>query len=229
MDLKKRIKDIEEFSSDVSHELKNPLAGLKSTIYLLKNEKLENKNLLINNMSEDIDRMNTLISDISNYSLTQVEISEEAFQEIDLISFFNNFKNNFYNKKLTLEIKSKNENIYLKINKNKFLQVINNLLDNSFTFVEKKTKILIFIKVDKNFCIINFVDQGPGIQLKYKDKIFNRFYTDRYSNNNSHSGLGLSISRKIIESFGGNISLIKSNHLGFDGACFEIKLPLKQI
>jgi signal transduction histidine kinase len=62
--------------------------------------------------------------------------------------------------------------------------------------------------------------------LSYKYKIFERFYTDREENRKSHSGLGLSISKNIIESFGGKINLIKSTHLGFEGACFEIKLPL---
>ena len=78
-------------------------------------------------------------------------------------------------------------------------------------------------------CIIHFVDQGPGIAMEYKDKIFDRFYTDRLKNRKSHSGLGLSISKKIIEELGGSICLIKSPHLGFKGACFEIKLPLKDL
>ena len=69
---------------------------------------------------------------------------------------------------------------------------------------------------------------GPGIDLSYKDKIFERFYTDRIHDGRSHSGLGLSISKNIIESFGGSINLIKSSHSGFNGACFEIKLPLQE-
>ena len=231
MDLKKRIKEIEEFASDVSHELKNPLAGLKSSIELLKTKKLNenNNDKLIKNMGTDIERMNILISDISNYSLTQVEISEEAYEEFDLISFLINFKNGISKKHCSLEIKTSEIEVILKVNKNKFIQVIYNLIDNAVSYHAKNSKILIFVEIIEKYCIINFVDQGPGISLDYKDKIFERFYTDRDKNRNSHSGLGLSISKKIIESFDGNINLINSSHLGFKGACFEIKLPLKDL
>ena len=228
-DLKKRIKEIEEFALDVSHELKNPLTALKSSSDLLKTKKIneKDKDLLINNMGIDIDRMNILISDISNYSLTQVEISKEIFEEVEIITLFYKIKNLLNNKNFILEIETEQKEIFLKVNKSKFLQVINNLIDNSLTFIPANSKILISIMIKNKFCIIHFVDQGPGILIKYKNKIFQRFYTDRLRDINSHSGLGLSISRKIIESFGGNINLIKSTYLDFEGACFEIKLPLK--
>ena len=229
-DLKKRIKEIEEFSSDVSHELKNPLASLKSSNELLNMNKLEEKNkvLLIQNMSADIDRMNILISDIANYTLTRVEISEQTFEKIDLVIFLNNFKKTLSLENFKLEIQNTTAKIYLNINKSKFIQVIHNLLDNALAYNPINSKILIFVQVVGYECIIHFVDQGPGISLTYKDKIFDRFYTDRSKNKKAHSGLGLSISKKIVESFGGSINLINSSHLGFEGACFEIKLPLKE-
>ena len=227
-DLKRRINEIEEFAADVSHELKNPLSGLKSSNDLLFTENLneKNKNLLIKNMKQDIDRMNILISDISNYTLTQVEISEEAFEDLELKSFFHNFKDSYFNKKFFLEIQNNTKEVYIRVNKNKFIQVLHNLLDNSSSFVSLNSKVLIFMSTKNNECIIHFVDQGPGIHLDYKDKIFDRFYSDRGEKREAHTGLGLSIVRNIIESFGGKISLIKSAHKGFDGACFEIKLPL---
>jgi signal transduction histidine kinase len=228
-DLKKRINQIEEFSADVSHELKNPLTALKSSGDLLKTNKLDNdsQKLLISNMVTDIDRMNILISDIANYTLTEVEISEEVFEEIELINLLDKFKNSFSNKNYSLVIQNNKKSVFLKINKNKFLQVLYNLFDNSSNYIEINSEILIFVEIKDKQCIIHFVDQGPGIDLSYKDKIFERFYTDRIYDGKSHSGLGLSISKNIIESFGGNINLIKSNHFGFNGACFEIKLPLK--
>jgi len=228
-DLKKRINQIEEFSADVSHELKNPLTALKSSGDLLKTNKLDknSQKLIINNMVVDINRMNILISDIANYTLTEVEISEEVFEEVELMNLLHKLKNSFSNKNYSLIIQSNEKNVFLKINKNKFLQVLYNLLDNSSNYIEINSEILILIKVERKECIIHFVDQGSGIDLGYKDKIFERFYTDRIHNKRSHSGLGLSISRSIINSLGGSINLIKSKHFGFKGACFEIKLPLK--
>jgi len=229
IDLKKRINEMEEFASDVSHELKNPLAGLKSSIDLIETKKLDEqkKDLLIKNMGQDIDRMNILISDIANYTLTSVEISEEVLQRVDVITLLNNFKNSLLINKFSLKITSQESQIFLNINKNKFIQVIHNILDNSSAYVKLNSVVLIFVKIEGNSCIMHFVDQGPGIPIKYKDKIFERFYTDRAEDRNSHSGLGLSISKKIIEDLDGSISLIKSPHQGFDGACFEIKFPLK--
>ena len=117
--------------------------------------------------------------------------------------------------------------IFLTINKNKFLQVLYNLLDNASNFISINSNILIYVVVDGNYCKIHLADQGTGIPIEHKDKIFERFYTDRNKDKNSHSGLGLSISRKIIDSFNGTINLIKSEHIEYQGACFEIKLPLK--
>jgi len=229
-DLKKRIVEIEEFAADVSHELKNPLSSLKSSSELLKIKKIEekNKDILIKNMIYDIDRMNILISDISNYTLTQVEISEEVLENIEINKFVNDLQNSISSKNYSLLVESNKKNIIVKINKNKFLQVIHNLLDNASSYIKIGSKILININVSSDYCIIDFVDQGEGIPLEYKDKIFERFYTDRKQTRKTHSGLGLSISKNIIESFGGTINLVKSTHPGFEGACFEIKLPLKE-
>ena len=76
---------------------------------------------------KDINRMNILISDISNYSLTQVEISEEKFEKIELLTFFNDFKNLLISYKYSLIIKTTEKKLILKMNKNKFIQVLFNL------------------------------------------------------------------------------------------------------
>ena len=80
--------------------------------------------------------------------------------------------------------------------------------------------------IDNNV-IISFFDQGKGINIDLQDKIFERFYTDRYHESEYHSGLGLSISKKIMESFFGSIELSNYDLKGYNGACFKLKLPLK--
>ena len=74
--------------------------------------------------------------------------------------------------------------------------------------------------------LIKVYDQGKGIKFVDKEKVFERFYTDREVSRNDHSGLGLSISREIIKSFNGSIELTESDNFNFRGACFMIKLPL---
>ena len=171
--------------------------------------------------------MNILISDIANYTLTQVEISEEAFETVELNSFLHEFKNSLNYNNLEVQIQSTKSEIYLKINKGKFVQVLHNLIDNSLSYISDHSAILFDVNISINNCVIHIVDQGPGISLDYKNKIFERFYTDRKGKRKSHSGLGLSISKNIILSFGGKIALVKNTHPGFEGACFEIILPLK--
>ena len=128
-----------------------------------------------------------------------------------------------------ITIQSIEKEVFISVNKNKLIQVLHNLLDNAFSYAEVKSKILINITAKYHQCYIDIVDQGSGISLKYKEKIFERFYTDRAQFRNEHTGLGLSISRSIIESFDGSINLSKSSYPGFYGACFEIKLPLKDV
>ena len=74
---------------------------------------------------------------------------------------------------------------------------------------------------------ILFADQGTGIKSSDKDKVFERFYSDRSNNSEFHSGLGLSISKKIVESFSGTLELIDSFSESYKGACFKLKIPLK--
>ena len=228
-DLKKRINEIESFASDVSHELKNPLSSLKSSSELLIQNKIteDSKNLLIKNMTKDIERMNILISDISNYTLTQVEIDEEIFEKFDVIVFVEDFIKSLPYYNIKIDFKSNNAPAYIVANKNKLAQVFYNIIHNSFSYSPSKSKILINTIIQDENIIFHIVDQGIGVPLDFKEKIFDRFYTDRLKDKDKHTGLGLSISRKIIESFKGSINLIENHYEIYQGACFEIKLPLK--
>ena len=228
-DLKKRINEIESFASDVSHELKNPLSSLKSSSELLIQNKIteDSKNLLIKNMAKDIERMNILISDISNYTLTQVEIDEEIFEKFDVIVFVEDFIKSLPHNNIKIDFKNNNAPAYIVANKNKLAQVFYNIIHNSFSYSPSKSKILINTIIQDENIIFHIVDQGIGVPLDFKEKIFDRFYTDRLKDKDKHTGLGLSISRKIIESFKGSINLIENHYEIYQGACFEIKLPLK--
>ena len=231
-ELKSQINQLEKFSSDVAHELKNPLTAIKSSIELLtsKNITNENRSKLMNNFNKDIDRMNKLISDISHFSKTIAEIEIENFELTNVNKFLKeNFGEKSTNKKnIKILLQTDNNKNLVLLNKDKFLQVILNLIDNSISIAKNNSNILITSNKKNENCVeIKIYDQGKGIDLKEKNKIFDRFYTDRIDDRDQHSGLGLSISYEIINSFNGSIELTESDKLDFRGACFLIKLPLK--
>ena len=231
-DLKSQMEQLEKFSTDVAHELKNPLTAIKSSSELLLKNKVseENKNIIIRNFNKEVDRMNRLISDISNFSRTISEIEIEDFKQVDLNNFIENFKNNYLEnyKNINLHLILNNKNLNLLINEDKFFQVILNIIDNSISMAENNSIILLKTSIIGNeYACLKIYDQGPGISDEYKNKIFDRFYSDRKEAKNKHSGLGLSISKEIIKSFNGSIELTKSDETNFTGACFLIKLPLR--
>ena len=231
-ELKSQINQLEKFSSDVAHELKNPLTAIKSSIELLtsKNITKENRSKLMNNFNKDIDRMNKLISDISHFSKTIAEIEIENFELTNVNKFLKeNFGEKSTNKKnIKILLQTDNNKNLVLLNKDKFLQVILNLIDNSISIAKNNSNILITSNKKNENCVeIKIYDQGKGIDFKEKNKIFDRFYTDRIDDRDKHSGLGLSISYEIINSFNGSIELTESDKLDFRGACFLIKLPLK--
>ena len=229
-DLKNRISEIEGFAADVSHELKNPLASLKSSNELLVENKISNekKYLLLKNMQKDIDRMNVLITDISRYTLTQIEIDEELFYSFNVIEFLKDFLEpyliNQKNIKINFEFEKKTSMI--NANKDKLAQVFSNLIDNSLSYSPQNSEILIEQKTIDKDVIVSFFDQGPGVNTRLKNKIFERFYTDREVNQDKHSGLGLSIAKKIVESFSGSLKLNNIKSGKYFGSCFSVVLPL---
>ncbi len=231
-ELKSQMEQLEKFTTDIAHELKNPLTAIKSSSELLLKNSIseENKLKVIKNFNKEVNRMNRLISDISNFSRTMTEIEIEKFKIVDLNKFFLNLKENYLgnskNIKLLIETDSNEMNVLL--NEDKLLQVILNVIENSVSIANNNTNILIKLnKFDSKHAQIKIYDQGKGIDLSYKNKVFDRFYTDRDELRENHSGLGLSISKEIIKSFNGSIELTKSDNFDFSGACFMIKLPLR--
>ncbi len=232
-DLKFQMVQLEKFTTDVAHELKNPLTAIKSSSELLLKNSIseENKLKVIKNFNKEVNRMNRLISDISNFTRTITEIETEKFKILDLNTFFNDLKKNYLgnSKNITLSIENHTSDLKVLLNEDKLLQVILNLIDNSVSIANNNSKILIKLDIIDNINVgIKIYDQGRGINFKYKYKVFDRFYTDRDEFREDHSGLGLSISKEIIKSFNGSIELTKSDNLNFGGACFIIKLPLRK-
>ena len=228
-----RISELERFAADVSHELKNPLASIKSANEILKKnyESIDDKVELISIIEKDTNKMNKLITDISNYTKTKVELDKLKNYDVNINKILEDIVESYdsNNKIKSFKTKITKEIYYVFANTEKLARVICNVIDNAISFSPKNSTIFISFSIEQMKGIIKIIDQGPGIGYKYKDKIFERFYTDRADNLDFHSGLGLDIARHIIKSFGGEIYLGKSDVKDYYGACFVIELPVKTI
>lgn len=227
-----RIDIIEKFSADVAHELRNPLTSLKSAVEAFPVIKKKSERIkLIEIINEDIDRIDRLISDISETSKLDTALTIEKREIVDLLEILSELINlqNFggVTNKIFLKVESAGVKFYSKINKDRINQVFINLFDNARSFSTNGEEIAVAIRSDTSSIYITVSDSFGGIKGTKIDRIFDRFYTDRpvITGNNKHSGLGLSIAKQIIESHDGLISVKNNFQYSKKGATFEIKLP----
>ena len=228
--LQKRINTAENFSKDLVHEIRNPLASLKSASEIIsESENREQRNKLIKIVSHDVERIERLITDYSQMLKDEVAISSEKMIKIDLENILNSVVddfNNIYNTKRRITVKmktngSKKYEIYGI--ENRIEQIVANLLDNSVSFSEDNQKINILLSKGKNKKIkLNVVDSGTGFKENETNKIFNRFYSNRPDKFGEHSGLGLNIVKNLVELHGGTISARNNDD---KGANIEIIFP----
>ncbi len=227
-----RIDTIEKFSADVAHELRNPLTSLRSAIEAFPVIKNKNERLkLIGIMQEDIDRVDRLISDISETSKLDTALTVEEREITDIYEFLHDLimlQNSRYK---TNPIKLNHDEIGIKlysvINIDRLNQVFINLFDNARSFSKDGDSIDVNLRDERDDIYIEVSDLGGGIMGTKIDRIFDRFYTDRPNkvDEKKHSGLGLSIVKQIVESHDGEVS-VKNFKLGQNkGTRFKIKLP----
>ena len=232
-DLQKRTNRAETFSNDLAHEIRNPLASLKSASELLdKTTEKEEGEKLLKIINHDVERIERLITDYSQMLKDEASLSREKMSKINLIEIINNVTEDFrqdlknQNKKIDIAIKqkinTKNGNYILGI-ENRLEQVIANLLDNSISFSENDHKIEIEVEEISNNLVMSIKDEGPGFSETSPEKIFKRFYSNRPKSFGKHSGLGLNIVKNIVELHKGTITA--SNRLNKKGAQVEVLLP----
>ena len=179
-------------------------------------------------------RINRLITDISNYTRNKADLEKKIDKkEINVKELLNDLIENYgylskvKNKKINFEANFTIDNILIVSDYEKITQVICAILDNAISFSPENSKILISCEKINSYILIRIIDQGIGVSPDFSEKIFDRFYKDRNENNYEHSGLGLNIARQTAEYYGGSVYLENKKIKGFKGACFVIKLPLK--
>jgi two-component system sensor histidine kinase ChvG len=235
-----RIEGIESFAADVAHELKNPLTSLRSAVETLPRAKTaDSQARLLAVIEHDVKRLDRLISDISDASRLDAELQRHEVTAVDLrrllttvVAVANEVKKNPV--KVTLGFEGGGPRQFLVAGHDSRLgQVVHNLIDNARSFSPPEGCVRVTCRRVKDNVEIHVDDDGPGIRPDAVDKIFQRFYTDRpHQGFGQNSGLGLSISKQIVEAHGGRIWAENRVEAQFEGeaptvlgARFVVLLP----
>ncbi|MFD1344567.1 sensor N-terminal transmembrane domain-containing protein [Litorisediminicola beolgyonensis] len=206
-----RIDANEQFAADVAHEIKNPLASLRSAIGSLRIvKKPEHRDKLLDVIEHDVRRLDRLVSDISNASRLDSELVKEEEEEFNLVGMLDNLTQYLGEdaKKRGIEFITDLPARPIQIQglEARLAQVFVNLITNAISFCEDGDAIRLWVRRRDNRVLVVVEDTGPGIPEQALTKIFKRFYSQRpegeFGNN---SGLGLAISKQIVEAHGGVI------------------------
>jgi len=210
-----RIEAIEMFAADVAHELKNPLTSLRSAVETLPLARNENSRArLLAVIEHDVKRLDRLISDISDASRLDAELQRQDMAPVDLrrlLTTLTSVANETHighdvAVEVRFEGRGANDTFLVPGHDSRLGQVISNLLSNAQSFSNAGGKVRIFCRRMRQEIEIVVDDDGPGIRPDALERVFERFYTDRpHQGFGQNSGLGLSISKQIIEAHGGRI------------------------
>lgn len=225
-----RIDATERFAADVAHELKNPLSSMKSALETIERVKDEaQRKQLVGILSEDVIRMDRLISDISSASRLEAELSRTMPENFNFVEAMSTLITSRSQAGVPLDLKVKDSRLMVRGIPGRLVQVIENLIGNALSFSPEKGRVTLRIEGTLDRVILTVDDNGPGVPPGKEEKIFERFYSERPEGEafGTHSGLGLSISRKIIEGHGGRI--YATNRCDANGkvlgARFTVELP----
>ena len=237
-----RIEAIEMFAADVAHELKNPLTSLRSAVETLPLARSENSRArLLAVIEHDVKRLDRLISDISDASRLDAELQRQDMAPVDLRRLLTALaavanetrRGNNVTVELRFESKGPSDSFSVPGHDSRLGQVVSNLLSNAQSFSEAGSKVRITCRNRRSNIEIIVDDDGPGIRDDALSRIFERFYTDRpHQGFGQNSGLGLSISKQIVEAHGGRIwaenrkgPVTADGEATVAGARFVVRLP----
>ena len=233
-----RIDANEQFAADVAHEIKNPLASLRSAVGSLRFvKKDEQRDKLLDVVEHDVRRLDRLVSDISNASRLDSELVKEEEEEFNLIKTLANLcqylSKQAGEKGVDFIIDLPSDPISIHGLEARLAQVFVNLVTNAISFCESGDAVRVWARRRENRVLIVVEDTGPGIPEQALTKVFKRFYSERpQSEFGKHSGLGLAISKQIVEAHGGVIWAENIRPTAADptsaplGARFVVGLPV---
>ncbi len=229
--LRQRIDAVESFAADVSHELKNPLTSLRSAIETLP--RVEDPDLqtqLFDVARQDVRRVDRLVTEIAEASRIDAELNRTDFERVDIANLVRALVSERDNRKVNgsggVVIESSVPSVFVAGDPSRLERVFHNLLDNAVSFSPPGAGIVIVITDNAETVEVAVSDHGPGIPDASRERIFDRFHSDRPADEEfgKHSGLGLAIARTIAEAHSGALTAAARTD-GEPGARLVLSLP----
>jgi two-component system sensor histidine kinase ChvG len=231
--LRHRIDAVESFAADVAHELKNPLASLRSALESL--EKVDDPDLrrqLSEIAAHDVRRIDRLVTEIADASRIDAELSRTPFEPVDIAGLIRELadarERSGVNAGCKISLSFRGEGSWeVPGDVTRLDRVLGNLLDNAVSFSPPGGTIAVEASHEDDRIAVAVSDEGPGIPPEAREKIFGRFHSLRPESESfgSHSGLGLAIARTIVEAHDGTLRACDRSD-GRPGACLAFDLPV---
>ncbi|MEI6486118.1 MAG: ATP-binding protein [Sphingomonadales bacterium] len=227
--LRRQIDATEAFAADVAHEIKNPLASLRSAVEVLERvEQPELRAQLLGVIQGDVARIDRLITDIANASRLDAELSRTGFQTIDIAALADGLATAYgvagAARDVTVARTGLAAPVLIDGDAGRLAQVLRNLIDNAISFSPPGGRVTLDVGRSGSKVMVSVADQGPGVPPANRGDIFRRFYSERPAGEDfgQHSGLGLSIAAAIVTAHGGQIRV---DDAPGGGGLFHVVLP----
>jgi two-component system sensor histidine kinase ChvG len=230
--LRQRIDSVESFAADVAHEIKNPLASLRSAIETI--DKVEDPELhrqLTAIAAHDVQRIDRLVTEIADASRIDAELSRTTFEPVDMVKLVERLvaerANRGVNGSRRIAVTCRGAgDMVVPGDAARLERVLENLFDNAVSFSPEEATIELEIAREAGRIELSVSDHGPGIPERAREKVFERFHSLRPPGEDfgSHSGLGLAIARTIVEAHYGTLTA-EPRRDGASGARLQIDLP----
>jgi two-component system sensor histidine kinase ChvG len=224
-----RLEAIERFAADVAHEIKNPLTSLRSAVQTLRRAQApEARERLLRVIEHDVRRLDRLVTDISNASRLDAELAREDMGPVDLGQLLSAVAAVADRSRATVAVRIGRAPIVCRGLDGRLGQVFRNLVDNALSFSPAGGRVVASAGPgEEGRVLVTVEDDGPGVPEDRLEQIFERFYSDRPEGEayGDHSGLGLAISRQIVEAHGGRIWVENRRATAPRGARFVVELP----
>lgn len=229
--LRQRIDAVESFAADVAHEIKNPLASLRSAIETLgKVDDPDLRRELTRIAAHDVRRIDRLVTEIADASRIDAELTRITFAPVDLVKLVDAIARSRAERgvdgSVRLAIHHARPACRVLGDPDRLERVLLNLLDNAVSFSPPAGTIQLTTDTEGATAVVRVIDEGPGVPPEAREKVFERFHSVRPEGEDfgSHSGLGLAIARTIVAAHDGTLT-VRSRPDGRSGACFELVLP----